>query len=109
MLDGTLLWSAFTLAVCAALWCVVVLPMAILAPARLILRHCRLLVAGFPALAVLLIGWKLEVWRDLVWEKGVESPFVKVLLWEYWLFGVAVALGTTLVYTRLLRRSLTRG
>ncbi len=102
--EGTLLWLVFTCGVCAVLWCVVVLPMGLLAPSAWVLRWRGLLAIGFPLLAVLLIGWRLEVWRDLVWETGGESPFKNRLLWEYWLFGATLALVTTLIYAHLLRR-----
>ena len=104
MVEGSGLWAVFTLGVCAAVWCVLALPLALAAPARLVLGWGRELLVGSPALAVVVIGWRLDLWRDLMRERGPESPFARLLLWEYWLFGAVLAFVTTWVYVRRIER-----
>jgi hypothetical protein len=99
---GMALWTAFTLVVCAGVWCVVVLPMALwLSPDLILRRPWRSgLMASIAAVA--LVGWRLGTWADLR-HQGPDSPLTARLFLQYTSFGVTLAWVTMLVYARLLR------
>ena len=102
LLDGVALWSAFTLAVCAGIWCVTVLPVSLFVQAATIVRWRWRLAAALPVLAVLLVGQLLGTWHDLG-GNGPSNPVTASLFLEYSGFGFLLALVTTLVYAHLLR------
>ncbi len=100
---GLTLWTAFTLVVCAGVWCVVALPLALWLSPDLILRRPWRSTLIVCVSAVALVGWRLGTWADLR-NHGPDSPLTARLFLQYTSFGVALACVTMLVYVRLLRR-----
>ena len=100
---GTALWAAFTLVVCAGMWCVVVLPVALLVSAEAMVRRGRQMTAVASLSAVLFVAWRLGTLHDLG-EHGPENPLTAPLFLTYAGFAFTLALVTTVVYVRLLSR-----
>jgi hypothetical protein len=100
---GTALWTAFTLLVSAVIWCVIVLPVAVFAPAARIIDRRRPLALASGVAAVAFIGWRIGTWGDLGKHDG--SNAITSLFLTYAGFGFTFALVTTLTYARLLRRT----
>ncbi len=103
---GTALWAAFTLLVSAAIWCVIVLPVAVFAPTAWIIHHRGPLAIAGAAGAVALIGWRIGTWSDLRKHDG-GHPMTSLFL-TYAAFGFTFALVTTLVYAHQLRNAIER-
>ncbi len=101
--EGCALWAAFTLVVCAAVWCVVALPVALLVQPRALLAWRRQLTVICPVAGIWFVGWRLGTWSDLT-HQWAENPFGSLLYWNYTLFAACFALVTVRVYTRLLGR-----
>ncbi len=101
LIEGCSLWAGFTLLVCAGVWCVAILPLALILEAETIVRRRWLLACSSSAGAVLFIGWRLGTWRDLV--RGGPGHPISSLFLCYTGFGFALAWVTTLLYARLLR------
>jgi SAM-dependent methyltransferase len=99
---GLGLWAAFTLLVCAGVWCAVVLPLTLALPAAIILRWRWPITAAASIGAILFIGWRMGTWGDL-FRNGAGNPLTGVLFLNYAGFGFTLAFVTTIVYARLLR------
>jgi hypothetical protein len=100
---GFALWTAFTLLVSAGLWCLLILPVALAVPGEWIVRR-RFRIAGCGgAGAVLLLGWRLGTWHDLIDHNDGGNPISKLFL-AYTGFAFVFAWVTTIVYARLLTR-----
>ncbi len=103
--QGFAFWAALTLLLCLGVWCVIVLPLAILVPAAVLLRR-RWSIGWSASLgAVLLIGWRLGTWADLLRPHGPQNPVTAPLFLEYGAFGFTLGWVTTHVYARLLARA----
>ncbi len=99
---GLGLWAAFTLLVCAGVWCVVVLPLALALPAAAMLRWRWPITAAASIGSVLFIGWRFGTWIDLR-HHGAGNPMLMPLFLNYAGFSFTLASVTTIVYARLLR------
>jgi hypothetical protein len=99
---GLGLWAAFTLLVCAGVWCVVVLPLALALPAAAMLRWRWPITAAASIGSVLFIGWRFGTWIDLR-HHGACNPMLMPLFLNYAGFSFTLASVTTIVYARLLR------
>ncbi len=100
--SGVGLWAGFTLLVCVASWCVVVLPVALLVPAAWIIRPRWLLPLASGAFAVAFVGSRLGTWHDYQ-NHGPLNPLTSPLFLNYAGFAFVFAAVTTLAYARLLR------
>jgi len=102
---GLAMWAAFTLSICAGVWCLLVLPLAVAVPAQtMVRRRWRITIASGLA-AVWFIGWRLGTWSDLL-DPGPQHPLASVLFLQYAAFALTLACVTTIVYARLLRKRL---
>ena len=108
LLQGCGLWALFTLLACAGLWCALVLPVAVLVPARTVVRWRIWLMLIGSGIAVYLVEDRLGVWYGLTHphvSPRARSPLAQPLLWSYSGFGIVFSCVTTMAYARGLRRS----
>jgi hypothetical protein len=106
--QGSGLWALFTLVACAGLWCAVVLPLAVLVPAKPLVRWRIWLMLIGSGIAVYLVEDRLNVWYSLTHPHAsarAPSPLAQPLLWTYSGFGIVFSCVTTLAYARGLRKS----
>ncbi len=105
LVSGLALWAGFTLLVCAVVWCLLVLPLAISVPAETMVRRGWQVTAASGLAAVWFIGWRLGTWSDLL-DPGPQNPLAAILFLQYASFALTLACVTTIIYAHLLEQRL---
>lgn len=102
--EGSGVWLGFTLLLAGVVWLVLVIPIALLVPARFLIRHRLWLGCGGSMLAVWLITRRLGTWSAF-FNPELENPLLSSMLQMYLVFILIFAFSTAFAYSRLLRGS----